>query len=171
MPVRADSLIHRSTARECCMPVGAFGFSLRLPTGLQMFIMNFLTVNPTFVQYISLEAVCGNWQTSADRWHKETQRTKNVSKSDTLTSSKFLKINCCPKAWAVTWKFIRKTPTDSSSSISFNLLLNNIHQPLGFDKMLCKMPWVVYERETESQTASGIYSLNLLRNETVQYFY
>lgn len=136
------------------MPAGAFGFTLQLPTGLQMFIMDFLAVNPSFVRCISLEALWSNWQTSADRWHKETQRTKNVSESYTLASSKILKINCCRKAWTVTWKSLRKTPRDSSSSSSFQLLLNNIQQPFGFDKMWCKRPWVVYrktERERNNQ--------------------
>jgi len=43
------------------MPVWAFSFTLQLPTGLLMFILDFLAVNPS-LDYWS------NWQTSADRW-------------------------------------------------------------------------------------------------------
>lgn len=86
---------------------------------------------------------------------KETQRTKNVSESYTLASTKILKINCCRKARAVTWKFFRKTPTDSSSSSGLQLLLNKIQQSLGFDKMWCKRPWVVYRKTDRERNNRG----------------
>lgn len=50
------------------MPAGAFRFNLQLPTGLEMFAMGFLTVNPSFVRCIT-RAEIGRHQLTGG--HKE----------------------------------------------------------------------------------------------------